>query len=74
MDGQEQAISFAARAFARLLKERFNIPVHLVDERLTTREAKRQLSASGIKPKDYPAVDSYAAKLILEAWMTQNPQ
>lgn len=69
MDGGEQAISFAARQFARLLKERFNLPVHLVDERLTTREAKRQLAASGTKLKDYPSIDSYAAKLILESWM-----
>lgn len=71
MDGKEQAISFAARSFARLLKERFCLPVHLIDERLTTREAKRQLTESDIKPKDYPAIDSFAAKLILEAWMRQ---
>lgn len=71
MDGREQAISFAARQFAGLLKEKFNLPIYLVDERLTTREAKRRLVESGIKLKDYP-VDSFAAKLILEAWMMDN--
>jgi putative holliday junction resolvase len=70
MNGGEQAISFAARKFAVELQKRFQLPVHLVDERLTTREAKRRLVESGIKLKDYP-IDSYAAKLILESWMTQ---
>jgi len=69
MDGGEQAISFAARKFALDLKNRFHLPVHLIDERLTSREAKRQLAENGIKPKDYPSLDSYAAKLILESWM-----
>lgn len=68
MDGGEQAISFAARQFARELTTRFDLPIHLVDERLTTREAKRQLDTSRIKPKDRPSLDSYAAKLILEDW------
>jgi putative pre-16S rRNA nuclease len=68
MEGGEQAISFAARQFARKLKAQFNLPVHLVDERLTTQEAKRQLQASGVKLKD-TAIDSFAAKLILESWM-----
>lgn len=69
MDGREQAISFAARQFAHLLKEKFNLPVFLVDERLTTREAKRQLKESGTADI---SIDSYAAKLILEQWMAEN--
>jgi putative pre-16S rRNA nuclease len=71
MEGGEQAISFAARRFADQLKERFQLPVSLVDERLTTREAKRQLADSGIKYQDYPSIDSYAAKLILESWLLE---
>jgi putative holliday junction resolvase len=69
MDGSEQALSFAARKFAADLKARFSLPVHLTDERLTSREAKRQLAESGANPRDYPPLDSYAAKLILEAWI-----
>jgi len=69
MNGSEQALSFAARKFARDLTERCHLPVHLADERLTTREAKRQLAQSGAKYKDLASADSYAAKLILEAWM-----
>lgn len=71
LDGSEQAISFAARQFARLLKEQFNLPVFLVDERLTTREAKRRLIESGARLQEV-SVDSYAAKLILEQWMADN--
>ncbi|MBS0352142.1 MAG: Holliday junction resolvase RuvX [Proteobacteria bacterium] len=70
MDGGEQAISFAVRQFSVELQQRFNLPVHLVDERLTTREAKRRLVQIGVKLKDYP-IDSFAAKLILESWMSQ---
>ncbi len=70
MDGSEQGISFAARQFAESLKNRFHLPIYLVDERLTTREAKRRLSESGIKPKDLPSLDSYSAKLILESWLS----
>ncbi len=71
LHGGEQAISFAARQFAQQLETRFDLPVHLIDERLTTREAKRQLTESGIKFKDFPSIDSFAAKLILESWMNQ---
>ena len=68
MEGGEQAISFAARKFAQKLKTQFNLPVHLVDERFTTREAKSQLRSSGVKLNDV-STDSFAAKLILESWM-----
>jgi hypothetical protein len=43
------------------------------DERLTIREAKRRLAESGLKPQNYPPIDSFAAKLILESWMSLRP-
>ncbi len=72
MDGKEQAISLAARKFARNLNEHCHLPVYTIDERLTTREAKRQLSNSNTKVKSLPSLDSYAAKLILEAWFASH--
>lgn len=72
LDGGEQAISFAARQFGHELATRFHLPIELIDERLTTREAKLQLAESGIKFKDFPSIDSYAAKLILESWMNEH--
>lgn len=69
LNGGEQALSFAARKFARELEARFTLPVHLVDERLTSREAKRLLVESGAKPQEFLSLDSYAAKLILETYL-----
>lgn len=70
MDG---TVGFKAReveAFVKLLNERFQLPVHLVDERLTSyevesrlRERKRKVTrASGV-------VDSLAATLILQDFL-----
>lgn len=70
MDGTEQPISAAAKKFGNRLHERFRLPVHEVDERLTTIEAKHQLfEAEGYRALDKKSVDSYSAKLILESWL-----
>ena len=56
--------------FAEELKKRFQIPVHLWDERLTSAEANRVLRESEISiEKRAKAVDRMAAVLILQAWM-----
>ncbi len=70
MDGSDQAITLAARGFATCLEKRFHLPVYLVDERLTTKEARSQLAEQG--KLSGAAVDSYAAKLILEDWLRAN--
>ena len=67
MDGTEQSITTSARQFADHLKSRFQLPVYLVDERLTTKTAKSALAERGKLSK--AVVDSYAAKLILEDWL-----
>ncbi len=70
MDGTEQAITAAAKKFSNRLHDRFRLPVHPVDERLTTIEAKQQLfEAEGYRALDKKSVDSYSAKLILESWL-----
>lgn len=72
MDG---TVGFKAKevdAFAARLREAFGLPVHLVDERLTSYEAessiakskRREVRASGI-------VDSRAATLILQDFLNQ---
>jgi len=56
--------------FASELEKRFQIPVHLFDERLTSTEANRVLRESEISiEKRAKAVDRMAAVLILQAWM-----
>lgn len=56
--------------FATELEKRFQIPVHLFDERLTSTEANRVLRESEISiEKRAKAVDRMAAVLILQSWM-----
>ena len=73
LDGGEQAMSQRARAFATQLEQRYRRPVHLVDERNTSREAARRFAqqrASGAaKRKDAADIDALAAAIILEAWL-----
>lgn len=70
MDGTEQPITAAAKKFGNRLEAQFKLPVHRVDERLTTVEAKQQLfDSSGYKALDKTSIDSYSAKLILESWL-----
>lgn len=70
MDGTEQPITAAAKKFGNRLEAQFKLPVHRVDERLTTVEAKQQLfDSSGYKALDKASIDSYSAKLILESWL-----
>jgi putative Holliday junction resolvase len=67
MDDTEAPVAVRARRFARQLEGRYRLPVHLADERLTTREAKRQLGRDGIR--NTAAVDAVAARFILETWL-----
>lgn len=71
MDDTEADPAPKMRRFANQLKARFGLPVHHADERLTSIESRRQL---GIKTKGrVPGLDAYAAKLILETWLSEHP-
>lgn len=73
IDGTEQYTTPAARGFARQLRKRFSLTVHLVDERLTTVEARAQLfNEGGYRKIKKTEVDSIAACIILEQWL-QHP-
>jgi putative Holliday junction resolvase len=67
MTGREADNAPAAKRFARQLHGRFRLPVHLVDERLTSRSAWEALG--DVAARDPTRVDAYAAKLILETWL-----
>lgn len=68
MDGTEQSVTRSARRFAMELKRRYAKPVHLVDERLTTREARSRLESEGRGGADDHPV---AAQIILESWFNE---
>lgn len=77
MDGTPTLLTDASRAFGAELKSRYNKPVALVDERLSSREAEAQLRdarASGLKKRrnTHADVDMIAAKILLEQWL-ENP-
>ena len=61
MDGSESALSKKARKFANRLHGRFGLNVEMMDERLSSREAK-ELSTDD-------KIDHVSAQLILESWM-----
>lgn len=65
MDGSESDSSRRARKFGHRLHGRFGLPVYLVDERLSTREARER---TGIRHAD-PKVDSMAAVIIAEGFV-----
>lgn len=73
MDGTEQPITKNAKEFAASLQTRFQLPVFEMDERLTSVEAKARLFESGgYKAIKNTPIDSVAAQLILQNWLTQN--
>ena len=67
MDGTESELSRRARRFARQLEGRFGTESRMIDERLSTREARERLGPAARKGPD-PRVDSVAAVLIIEAF------
>lgn len=70
IDDSELYTTVAARRFAKQLEKRFALSVHLVDERLSTVEARGQLFAEGgYRKLKNTAVDSIAACVILEQWL-----
>ncbi len=72
MDGSAGEMSQRAQKFSRRLHGRWGIAVELVDERLSSFEAKHTLHERGHRGnyKDKP-VDSYAAELILQTWFRE---
>jgi putative pre-16S rRNA nuclease len=59
-----------AQSFAKALAERYQLPIHEVDERLTTKEARENLfNEGGYQALQESSVDCYAAKIILEQWL-----
>jgi putative Holliday junction resolvase len=73
LEGGEQPASHRARRFAAALQRRYAVPVALVDERHSSREAAHRFAtarAAGLKRRrDAAAIDAEAAAVILERWL-----
>jgi len=69
LDGVEHELSRLCRKFANRLHGRFNLPVTLVDERLTSAEASQSLNEIGIRGRSQKVmIDQVAAQRILQSY------
>ena len=74
LDGSSQLMTFCSLRFINKLKERFKIPVHQVDEELSSWEAKdRTLEKYRNHKKKYTKreLHAHAAALLIEQWFSE---
>ncbi len=72
MDDSDSDLSLRARKFANRVHGRFGVQVELVDERLSTFEAKQEAASRGHKGNYRNApIDSIAARLLVESWLRE---
>jgi len=73
LDGGDQPIRLRARAFARDVGKRYQLPVDQVDERTSSIEAAQRFAAgraAGTRKRHQAAqLDALAAVVILERWL-----
>ena len=73
MDGSDSEIKKNSDKFSDLINKRYNVPVELMDERLTTRAAKARLkSEEGSFISSGKDTHQIAAQIILENWFSEN--
>ena len=66
-DGKESEISLAARKFARQLEGRYRLPVHTMNEYLSS-QAARELQQQN-RQAGKAGIDAVAARIILQNWL-----
>lgn len=72
LEGETHALTRRCRRFANQLHGRFDLPVRLVDERLTSAEAESRLREAGVHgARRRRAVDGVAAQRILDDYFEQ---
>jgi putative Holliday junction resolvase len=72
LSGEESEWTREVREVAQKLGDRLGIPVHLVDERMTSVRAERAIRSIGLprnKREDKARLDSAAAAIILQSWL-----
>lgn len=72
----EHALAAPVTAFAAELGRRYALPVHLIDEHLSSHEAQQRAAQHGRRPPPQSRaakeeVDRVAAQVILESWLAQ---
>ena len=75
LDGSIGPQAKRAAYFARLLSARLDMPVEMIDERLSTREAERKLMEGGRRrSRRREGVDAAAAAVLLQAYLDSMPR
>jgi putative Holliday junction resolvase len=75
MDDSESELSRLARKFARRLQARYQKPVFMCDERLSSHSARGLLMEVQDRRKGkLPSLDSTAAVFVTEAWLAEPSQ
>ena len=75
MDDTPSPRTAAAQKFGNRLKARYNLPVHMVDERLTTVLARQALHETGVSGRrQKPKLDAQAASIILQSFLHDAPE
>jgi len=69
MSGDLSPQAAKTAAFAELLRSEFALPIHLIDERLTTTEAHRHLDTAEYGARRKSVIDQVAAVLILQSFL-----
>jgi len=70
MNGTRGPAAESAALFAKQLRERLELPVEMIDERLTSLSAERTLISGGVSRKNRREVkDKLAAVIILENYL-----
>jgi putative Holliday junction resolvase len=73
MDGSDSEMKKNSDKFSNLINKRYNIPVELIDERLTTREAKDRLRSAKENSISVSAdTHQISAQIILESWFSES--
>ena len=68
--GEEGPQAGSIKARAKLVAATFNLPLYFVDERLSSKDAKRILREEGLSEQEMRGkVDMIAASLFLQAWL-----
>jgi len=73
LEGEAQPATHRARRFAQALHQRYRLPVDLVDERSSSKEADRRFAQARrdgqAKRSQAELLDAVAAQIILERWL-----
>ncbi|MDO9371880.1 MAG: Holliday junction resolvase RuvX [Gammaproteobacteria bacterium] len=67
-DGSENPVTRAARRFGHQLHGRYQLPVHSIDERLSSHAAADLMENAPVR-KARGDVDKFAAQIILQTWL-----